>query len=52
MLLLVFIRVAECPPVWEIAAHSVSCACLSRTSICMCSSFPFGFEGGMYDLVA
>ena len=30
MLLLVFIRVAEGPPVWERAVHLVYCACFSR----------------------
>ena len=29
MLLLFLIRVAEWPPVWERAVHSVYCACLS-----------------------
>ena len=44
----VSIRVAERPPVGERAVYSVYCACLSeRLSI----SFPFGFEGGIWDLL-
>ena len=53
MLLLFSIKVAERPPVWERAVHSVYCACLSRTFInfCVRSSVPFGFEGGMLGLI-
>ena len=49
MLLLFFIRVAECPPVLERAVHSVYCACLSWAFVkfCVCPSFPFGIEGRM-----
>ena len=49
MLLLLSIRVAEYPPVWERAVNSVNCACLSWALVkfCVCPSFPFGIEGGM-----
>ena len=52
MLLLLSVRVAECPPVWERAVRSVYCACLSLTfiSFCVCHSFLFGFKGEMWDL--
>ena len=38
------IRVAERPPVWERAVHSVNCTCLSWAFVkfCVCPSFPFG----------
>ena len=48
MLLLFLFRVAEWPPVRERAVHSVL-MCLS--SIDVCSSFPLGFEGGVWDLI-
>ena len=43
------IRVAESPPIWERAVHSVNCTCLSWALVkfCVCPSFPFGIEGGM-----
>ena len=53
MLLPFSIRVAECPPVWERAVHSVNCACLSWALVrfCVCPSFPFGIEGGLCDVI-
>ena len=35
------------------AVHSVNCACLSRALVkfCVCPSFPFGIEGGMWDVI-
>ena len=38
---------------WERAVYSVYYACLSRTSINLCvgPSFPFCFDGGMWDLI-
>ena len=52
MLLPFSIRVAKCPPVWERAVHSVNCTCLSWALVkfCVCPSFPFGIEGGMWDV--
>ena len=43
---LFLIRVAGWPPIWEIAVHSVYCACLSWTffNLCKCC-FPFWFWG-------
>ena len=41
-------RVAELPPVWVCAVHGVF---RERLSIYMCSSFRFGFEGDMSDLI-
>ena len=47
------IRAAEYPPVWESAVHSVDCACLSVAFVkfCVCSSFPFGIKGRMWDVI-
>ena len=41
------------PPVWERAVHSVNCTCLSweLVKFCLCPSFPFGIEGGMWDVI-
>ena len=42
------VSVAECPPpVWE------GNICLFRSCfwLCVCVSFPFGFEGGIWDLI-
>ena len=44
VLLLFSIRVAECPPVWVRAIHSVFCAAIVNVNQFMCASFPFGFE--------
>ena len=53
MLLPFSVRVAEGPPVWERAVHMVNCACLSWALVkfCVCPSFPFGVEGGMWDVI-
>ena len=53
MLLLFLIRVAECPPVWKRAVHSVNCTCLlwALVEFCVCLSFPFGIEGGIWDVI-
>ena len=53
MLLPFSIRVAEWPPVWEIAVHSANCACLlwALVKFCVCPSFPFGIQGGMWDVI-
>ena len=47
------VRVAEWPPVWERAVHSVNCTCLSWALVkfCVCPSFPFGIEGGMWGVI-
>ena len=49
MLLTFSIRVAEWPPVWERAVHSVNSMCLSWALVkfCVCPSFSVGIEGGM-----
>ena len=38
---------------WEKAVHSANCTCLSWALIkfCVCPSFPFGIEGGMWDVI-
>ena len=38
---------------WERAVHSVICTCLSWTFVkfCVCSSCPFGIEGGTWDVI-
>ena len=53
MLLPFSIRVAEYPPGWERAVHSVNCTCLSWALVefCVCPSYPFGIEGGMWDVI-
>ena len=53
MLLPFLIKVAERPPVWERAVHLVNCTCLSweLVKFCVCPSFPYGIEGGMWDLI-
>ena len=35
------------------AVHSVNCTCLSWALVkfCVCPSFPFGIEGGMWDVI-
>ena len=49
MLLLFSIMVAERLPVLERAVHLSHSACLLWTfmNLCMCASFPFGFEAGI-----
>ena len=52
MFLLFLIRVADYmyPPVWKKSVHSAHCACLLRClSMCVCASFPFDFEGRIWD---
>ena len=53
MLLLFSVRVAEWPPDWIRAVHTVYCACLSWAFVKfhVCPSFPFGIEGGMWDVI-
>ena len=52
MLLPFSIRVAECPPVWERAVHSVNCTCFSwaLVNFYVCP-FPFGIEGAIWDVI-
>ena len=49
MTVLIKIRVAECPPVWEIAAHSVYRAMFRE--LCQVLRAMFWFEGGLWDLI-
>ena len=53
MLLPFSIRVAEFLPVWERAVHSANCTCLlwALVKFSVCSSFLFGIEGGMWDVI-
>ena len=53
MLLPFSVRVAERPPVSERAVHSVDCTGLSWALVkfCVCPSFPFGIEGGIWDVI-
>ena len=53
MLLPFSIGVAERTPVWGRAVHSVNCACLSWVLVkfCVCPFFPFGIEGGVWDVI-
>ena len=53
MLLLFSIKVAEWPPIWERAVYSVNCSCLpwELVKFCVCPSFPFGIEVGMWDVI-
>ena len=41
--------------IWERTVLFVNCACLSwayvKFSVCQISSFPFGIEGGMWDVI-
>ena len=50
MLLPFSVRIAERPPIWERAFHSVNCACLSWALVkfCGCPSSSFDIEGGMW----
>ena len=53
MLLLFAILVAEWPPVWERAVHSVSVRVFRKrlsNSVCILFSL-FGIEGGMWDVI-
>ena len=45
--------IAECPTAWERAVDSVNCTCLSweLVKFCVCPSFRFGIEGGMWDVM-
>ena len=51
-MLLLLIRVAESPPVWERVVHSIYYACVSWAFVkfCVCPSFPFGIEGRLWDI--
>ena len=51
MLLPFLFRVAERPPVWERAVHSGNCLSWAFVKFCVCPSFPFGIEGGMWDVI-
>ena len=51
MLLLFLFRVAEWLPVGERAVYSVFNVLMCLSSICVCSSSPFGLEGGIWDFV-
>ena len=53
MLLPFSIRVAEGPPAWERAVHSVNYTCLSWAlfKFCVCPPFPFGIKGGMWNVI-
>ena len=53
MLLPFSVRLAERPPIWERAVHSVNCTCLSwaLVKVCVCHSFSFGIDGGMLDVI-
>ena len=44
------VRVAELSSVSESVVHSVYCVFRKGLSICVCFSFPFGFECRMWDL--
>ena len=50
---LTYYRSATWSPVWERAVHSVNYACLlwALVKLCVCLSFPFGIEGGMWDVI-
>ena len=50
MLLLISIREDECPPVWKRAVNSL-CVSFVNVYLCVCASFPFNFEGGLWDLI-
>ena len=53
MLLPILIRVAECPPVWAKTVRSANCMCLlwALVKFCVCPSFPFGVESGMWGVI-
>ena len=52
MLLLFSIGVAERPPVGkELFIRFSVRVSRERSSVCVCASFPFGFEGGFRDLI-
>ena len=53
MLLPFSIRVTECPPVWERAVHSVLLVRVFRGPLSnfVCTSFPFGIGGEMWDVI-
>ena len=50
---LFLIRVYEQSPFWgeKLLIRVALCGYRESLSICLCASFPFGFEGGMWDLV-
>ena len=52
MLLLFSTKVAEQQPVWERLFIRFTVHVFHESlSVCMSASFPFGFEGGMWDLI-
>ena len=55
MMLLFSYRAAERPPVWgKSCSFALLCVSIVKVyqCVCVCASFPFGFEGGMCDLIA
>ena len=48
---IVLVRVAKGQPVWKRAVHSMDLACPLRIANIFYCSFPFGFEGGIWDLI-
>ena len=52
MLLLFSVRIAEWPPVWEreLFIRFTVRVFRERLAVCMCASFPFVFEGEIWDL--
>ena len=44
------IWVDECQPVWKRAVNSL-CVSFVSVYLCVCASFSFDFEGGLWDLI-
>ena len=49
--LLFSFRIAEYSPVWELFIRFTVRIFRERVSLCVCASFPFCFEGGVWDLI-